>query len=82
MGGGGSVGLGDSDIYRPSWAIFSDYLCPPEANVYDIEFVRFKIRDLESGMVLFEISKPPSISEWPTNFFNYQLARAVCTQRK
>lgn len=38
----------------------SDYLCSPEANVYDIDFTRFKIRDLESGTVLFEIAKPPS----------------------
>lgn len=31
-----------------------------DANVFDIDFTRFKIRDLESGMVLFEIAKPPS----------------------
>ncbi|KAF6216397.1 hypothetical protein GE061_000739 [Apolygus lucorum] len=42
--------------------ITKTYLCPPEANVYDIEFVRFKIRDLESGTVLFEIAKPPPCS--------------------
>jgi hypothetical protein len=35
-----------------------DYLCTPDANVYDIEFTRFKIRDLDSGHVLFEIAKP------------------------
>lgn len=34
------------------------YLCAPDANVYDIDFTRFKIRDLESGAVLFEIAKP------------------------
>lgn len=34
------------------------YLCAPEANVFDIDFVRFKIRDMESGSVLFEITKP------------------------
>lgn len=32
----------------------------PDANIYDIDFTRFKIRDLESGAVLFEIAKPPS----------------------
>ena len=37
----------------------TDYLCSPEANVYDIDFTRFKIRDLETGTVLFEIAKPP-----------------------
>lgn len=31
-----------------------------DANTYDIDFTRFKIRDLESGTVLFEIAKPPS----------------------
>lgn len=33
---------------------------PTDANIYDIDFTRFKIRDLESGAVLFEIAKPPS----------------------
>lgn len=27
--------------------------------MYNIDFVRFKIRDLETGTVLFEIAKPP-----------------------
>ena len=35
----------------------SGYLCPPAANVYNIDFVRFKIRDLESGATLFEVTK-------------------------
>lgn len=39
--------------------ITDTYLCAPDANVYDIDFTRFKIRDLESGAVLFEIAKPP-----------------------
>ncbi|XP_054166850.1 protein unc-119 homolog B-like [Oppia nitens] len=38
--------------------IAKHYLCPPEANVYDIEFTRFKIRDMETGLILFEIVKP------------------------
>lgn len=38
--------------------IAENYLCSPDANVYDIDFTRFKIRDLESGAVLFEIAKP------------------------
>lgn len=33
------------------------YLCPLEANVYSIDFTRFKIRDLESGHTLFEVTK-------------------------
>lgn len=52
----------------------SDYLCSPEANVYDIDFTRFKIRDLESGTVLFEIAKPPSTG---TVALLYQL-HALC----
>lgn len=39
--------------------ITDNYLCSPEANIYDIDFTRFKIRDLETGTVLFEIAKPP-----------------------
>lgn len=38
--------------------ITDDYLCSPDANIYDIDFTRFKIRDMESGAVLFEIAKP------------------------
>lgn len=38
--------------------IADTYLCAPDANIYDIDFTRFKIRDLESGAVLFEIAKP------------------------
>ena len=37
----------------------SEYLCKPEANAYNIEFTRFKVRDMDTGSVLFEISKPP-----------------------
>lgn len=36
----------------------SDYLCPPEANVYGIDFTRFKLRDMDTGTVLFEVAKP------------------------
>ena len=36
----------------------TDFLCELEDNVYDIEFVRFKIRDMDSENVLFEINKP------------------------
>lgn len=38
--------------------IIVGYLCPVEANIYNIEFTRFKLRDLESQMVLFEVTKP------------------------
>lgn len=39
--------------------LFLGYLCKPEENIYNIDFVRFKIRDLETSTVLFEIAKPP-----------------------
>ncbi|KAF0305168.1 Protein unc-119 B [Amphibalanus amphitrite] len=35
-----------------------NYLCSTDANIYNIDFTRFKIRDLETGSVLFEIVKP------------------------
>ncbi|XP_056132148.1 protein unc-119 homolog B [Lampris incognitus] len=41
-------------------AVTEDYLCIPEDNVYNVDFTRFKIRDLETGTVLFEIAKPPN----------------------
>ena len=34
-----------------------------QANVYGIEFTRFKIRDLETGATLFEIAKPAEEEE-------------------
>ncbi|XP_078040023.1 unc-119 lipid binding chaperone [Augochlora pura] len=40
--------------------ITDKYLCSPEANIYDIDFTRFQIRDLETGTILFEITKPPA----------------------
>ncbi|KPM11727.1 GMP-PDE, delta subunit-like protein [Sarcoptes scabiei] len=38
-------------------SITKGYLCCPADNIYEIEFTRFKIRDMESGTVLFEIVK-------------------------
>lgn len=40
-------------------SITKQYLCSQAANIYDIEFTRFKIRDMESGVILFEIVKSP-----------------------
>jgi protein unc-119 len=44
--------------------IADDYLCGSDANVYEIDFTRFKIRDLESGATLFEIAKPPNSEQY------------------
>ncbi|MGH0166180.1 UNVERIFIED_CONTAM: hypothetical protein FKN15_050492 [Acipenser sinensis] len=41
--------------------ITENYLCAPSENVYSIDFTRFKIRDMETGTVLFEITKPPAL---------------------
>lgn len=43
--------------------ITEGYLCVPDANIYNIDFVRFKIRDLDTGTVLFEIAKPSVLLE-------------------
>jgi len=40
--------------------ITETYLCSPEANIYDIDFTKFRIRDMETKTVLFEIAKPPN----------------------
>ena len=44
-------------------AATSGFLCSPKDNVFGIDFTRFKIRDMDSGSVLFEIAKPaPAVS--------------------
>lgn len=50
--------ISPDDVLRLT-KITENYLCSPEANVYDIDFTRFKIRDMDTGTVLFEIAKPP-----------------------
>lgn len=45
------------DVLRLNRAT-TGYLCPLEANVYDIEFVHFKLRDMDNGVTLFEVAKP------------------------
>ncbi|KAJ3652088.1 hypothetical protein Zmor_018084 [Zophobas morio] len=52
-----SKNITPEDVLRLT-KITDTYLCDPDANIYDIDFTRFKIRDLESGAVLFEIAKP------------------------
>ncbi|XP_026208068.1 protein unc-119 homolog A [Anabas testudineus] len=34
-----------------------EYLCSPEDNIYNVNFSRFKIRDLSSGVVILDIKK-------------------------
>jgi hypothetical protein len=35
----------------------SDFLCPIEANTYNIDFIYFRIRDMDSGSVLVEVAR-------------------------
>lgn len=49
--------ISPEDVLKLS-KISDTYLCDPDANIYEIDFTRFKIRDLESGAILFEIAKP------------------------
>ena len=39
------------------------FLCPLSANVYNIQFLSFKIRDFESNQVLFSVEKDPNEEE-------------------
>lgn len=39
------------------------FLCPLSANVYDIQFLKFKIRDYETGKAFFEIERDPTEEE-------------------
>ena len=38
-------------------SLWTDYLCCPEENIYNISFSRFKIRDMESGAVILDFKK-------------------------
>ncbi|GIY70840.1 protein unc-119 homolog B, partial [Caerostris extrusa] len=59
--------------------ITENYLCSPEANVYDIDFTRLKIRDMETGTVLLKLQSPHHLliikineyylNAWQQNFF-------------
>jgi hypothetical protein len=51
-----------------------NYLCSPDANIYNIEFTRFKIRDMGSNTVIFEVAKQPGDDDnnrKPTRFVRY-----------
>jgi hypothetical protein len=43
----------------------SSFLCPISANIYNIEFTAFKIRDVDSGANIFEVRKEPGSYEPP-----------------
>ena len=68
------------------FSVTEDYLCSPEDNVYQIDFTRFKIRDLHSNTTLFEIAKPPGniksghdeVDPNAGRFVRYQFTPEVC----
>ncbi|KAL7832057.1 hypothetical protein AOLI_G00296050 [Acnodon oligacanthus] len=71
--------------------ITENYLCNPDDNVHKIDFTRFKIRDMETGTVLFEITKPPTadsaedrkdIDPNAGRFVRYQFTPAFLRLRK
>lgn len=43
------------DLHAPT----SHFLCPLSANTFGIQFLSFRIRDFDSGQVLFEIARDP-----------------------
>ena len=57
--GDAESGISPDDVLRLD-RITDSYLCSPEANIYDIDFTKFRIRDMETKTVLFEIAKPPN----------------------
>ncbi|KAM9568909.1 protein unc-119 homolog B-A-like isoform 2-T2 [Salvelinus alpinus] len=68
--------------------ITENYLCGPGENVYSIDFTRFKIRDMETGTVLFEITKPPHTGDTSVidrnagRFVRYQFTPAFLRLRQ
>lgn len=53
------------------------YLCDLNDNSYNIEFIGFKIRDIQTNKILFQINKPPSSnnddsSNEQSRFIRYQ----------
>ncbi len=44
------------DVVRSYTEFTPKFLCGLDANTYDIKFKRFKVRDIESDFVLFDVS--------------------------
>lgn len=56
----------------------SDFLCPLNANTYGIDFLSFKIRDMDTQHVVFEVAKDPNAPpmQYPENF-DYNQLRSI-----
>ena len=59
------VNVNRERLVQVNFVSFLDYLCGPKANIYGIEFTRFKMRDMDDGRTLFEIAKPDDFEEEP-----------------
>lgn len=57
--GGTDMNISPDDVLSLD-RITESYLCSPDANIYDIDFTKFRIRDMETKTILFEIAKPPN----------------------
>ena len=59
-------------------ACLSDFLCPLSANTYGIDFLSFKIRDMDSQHVVFEVAKDPNAAPvaYPDGF-DYNQLRSI-----
>uniref|UniRef100_A0A7S0UIK8 GMP phosphodiesterase delta subunit domain-containing protein n=1 Tax=Polytomella parva TaxID=51329 RepID=A0A7S0UIK8_9CHLO len=45
----------------------SGYLCPLKANNYGIEFLKFEVRDYDTGKVIYQVSREPDPEPLPTD---------------
>lgn len=65
-----------SSLPRPSRP--PDFLCPLTANTYGIDFLSFKIRDMDTQHVVFEVAKDPNAApmQYPENF-DYNQLRSI-----
>jgi len=54
------------------------FLCPLSANTFGIDFLAFKIRDMDTAAVVFEVAKDPNapVIDYPANF-DYDQLRTI-----
>jgi len=54
------------------------FLCPLSANTFGIDFLAFKIRDMDTATVVFEVSKDPNgpVIDYPADF-DYDQLRTI-----
>ena len=61
----------------PTCFLFLGFLCPLNANVYNIDFLSFEIKDYETKRVIFEVNKDAAASALPADFDFSQLDESV-----